>query len=698
MSMKDHGIGGFGPVPSRQDNGSQAQRPQAPRRTTQRSARSATGLAAGSSIFARMPAYTPVTRAPATPEPAQETYQETYQQPYQPDAYQDAAGQNGYAENGYAEQGYESQGYGDYERQADAGPGEETGNDYAGQSYQNGQTYGDDAYNDANGYNGGYEAEPAANGYDANGYDAGGYESPAGYANGYSSDAALEDASFEVPDFEDASFEDEPLELSDGLNGEEEPVVANGFESYDDEAAASYANGYANGYQGEGYAEPAYGEDQNGQAYNGEAYNGDNQAYAEGYDQGYANGAYQDEHAAYGDAAYEQGEGYDPQAHDAQAYGDEAYQQGYQQNGYDHDQAAYHDGYAGEVQDTGYDPHHALQNFDAPYDQAPQIPIGAHPQQDAQFGDDAQFFEGEQADADFIAAEEVAKAKGGSFLRSRSLAMVTAALLGAVALGGAMAFAYKQFGGGGQGGQPPLITADNAPVKEAPKNPGGDASPEKHKLIYDRLTANDQTETDRLVPRQEQLALPNMPAATNIPNADATASTTPAPSNTSATAADGGPRKVKTLVVRPDGSVEQPALTQTAAATAPAATAAIPPIPTPAPKPPVQTQAAASAPTRVASVEHKYVVQVASKRNQTEALASFADMQQPAVEIPPHGAARESGLQGRVVSPANWSHGRAQPSVAPVQPAQKPGLERLPRDDAVGEHGKPGLDPGSIRL
>jgi cell division septation protein DedD len=124
-------------------------------------------------------------------------------------------------------------------------------------------------------------------------------------------------------------------------------------------------------------------------------------------------------------------------------------------------------------------------------------------------------------------------------------------------------------------------------------------------------------------------------------------------------APDGGPRKVKTMVVRPDGSVETrqvPALPTeaapagaapiaTAAAPAPAAepqlAAVAPPqpaeqqpvqaapqeaaAPAPEPKPKPKQQTAAATPQAAPS---KYVVQVGSKKNQTEALASFADMQQ----------------------------------------------------------------------
>ena len=55
-----------------------------------------------------------------------------------------------------------------------------------------------------------------------------------------------------------------------------------------------------------------------------------------------------------------------------------------------------------------------------------------------------------------------------------------------------------------------------------------------------------------------------------------------------------------------------------------------PPPPAPEPKPaakPAAQQTAAAAP-QAAAAPTKYVVQVASKKNQTEALASYADLQQ----------------------------------------------------------------------
>jgi cell division septation protein DedD len=263
-------------------------------------------------------------------------------------------------------------------------------------------------------------------------------------------------------------------------------------------------------------------------------------------------------------------------------------------------------------------------------------------------------FEAQGAEADFVDESLVAPAAGRSkfaSLKGRSAFMVGSALLGAIALGGALAFAYKESGGGMGSEQPPVVTADASPVKAAPANPGGKEFPHKNKLIYDRLTNGDVAESERLVPRQENVAVPAMPPATATAGLPAPVASTDLTNPAAAAAGeDGGPRKVKTMVVRPDGSVEASpaaaaaaAAVQTAAAPAAAAVAAAtPPAATmPVPAAPITppAAAAAAAPQQAAAVapkpaptppaaNTKYVVQVGSKKSQTEALAAFADIQQ----------------------------------------------------------------------
>ena len=284
----------------------------------------------------------------------------------------------------------------------------------------------------------------------------------------------------------------------------------------------------------------------------------------------------------------------------------------------------------------------ALQAFDAPYDQPPHIALGATSAPASQ-----NFYHG---DADFldeqIPAAEAQKPRSGR--GKKSVVMVASALLGAIALGGALAFAYKQ-SGGAIDGEPPVIQADNTPVKEAPADPGGKAFPNKSKLIYDRLQNGDQPEAERIVSRQEDLAMPAMPGSEPVAAPPATVDE---PGTD-----DGGPRRVKTLVVRPDGSVAEPdpataapqqqmaaappaaaapAAAPTAPAAPPAAAAPAPAAPEAPPAPAAAAPAPAADPQPVAAIPaepkpaapSQYLVQVGSKKDQTEALATFADMQQ----------------------------------------------------------------------
>jgi cell division septation protein DedD len=302
------------------------------------------------------------------------------------------------------------------------------------------------------------------------------------------------------------------------------------------------------------------------------------------------------------------------------------------------------------------DPSRQLQAYDSVYDQPPQIALGGAPSPMPRQSQD--YFEADRGDADFIDESQLAlpastRSKLANSLKGRSAFMVGSALLGAIALGGALAFAYKQ--SGGSGGETPIITADATPVKEAPDQPGGKEFPHKNKLIYDRLTNGATPESERLVPRQEDVAVPAMPPATATAGLPAPVATTDLanPATTqSVDGEEGGPRKVKTLVVRPDGSVEAPAVADAAEAAAGAANATadaaaqaaqaaaqpanMMPVPIPdGPVPMAAPAAPAAAPQQVAAAdpapapaESKYLVQVGAHKSQTEALAIYADIQQ----------------------------------------------------------------------
>jgi hypothetical protein len=445
------------------------------------------------------------------------------------------------------------------------------------------------------------------------------------------------------------------------------------------EHAGSQAYQAASYNSGQGFSSQPYGDQNFGDASFAESGAGDASFPESSFDQNFADQNFAKQ--SFGDASFPEPQGFDasfpepsfPAAHD---FGnqDQRAPDNYAQPEI-HSQSF--DSFADDAgQDYGQvppsDPRRQLQAFDAIYDQPPQISLGSNDQARRAAQD---FYEGERIDADFLDDGQAlpqpgARAKSGMTIRGRSAFMVGSALLGAIALGGALAFAYKQSGGGLSGEQPPLVTADSRPVKELPEQAGGKEFPHKNKLIYDRLQNGDEPETERLVPRQENVAVPALPPSADGPapvaSTDFTTPTTQAVGGAEPIAvasvddgstAEGGPRKVKTMVVRPDGSMDAPpeaaaaeapaaaeaapqaaaaagAAPQTAPAAAPPAAEAAPqqvaalpapPPPTAKPKPAVQ-QTAAAAPAAAAAT--KYVVQVGSKKNQTDALASFADMQQ----------------------------------------------------------------------
>ncbi len=568
----------------------------------------------GGPVFAQMPTYTPVTRGPAqqAPEPPQPAYS-----PYTPNQPAQPSFQNPFAPSQPAPQPAPPP-QPSYSNPQNPAPG------YQAPEFQ------PQPYRGAN-------QQPSAPGF-SGAEHAGGQTYPAA---GYNGGQDFQGQSYQPQAYQDASF---------------------GDASYGD---ASYPE---TGAQDAGYAEPKFAE----------------QTYAE---QTYAKQTHGD--ASFGDASFEDAGFPDtsfaasssPFRHLESSLGGGLAQhqhteaeQGYETYTEEAAQDYVMSSQGGQVPPS--DPRRQLQAFDALYDQPPQIALGSTEARRAP----QDFYESERVDADFLDEGQVAPPPGArsklKTLRSRSVFMVGSALLGAIALGGALAFAYKQSGGGiGSGEQPPLVTADARPVKEVPDAPGGKEFPHKNKLIYDRLQNGDEPEAERIVPRQEDVAVPALPtpvATTDMVTPQNTmmidgAAAAAAPMAVAAAddTADGGPRRVKTMKVRPDGSVEEPAAAagedaaQPAMAAADGDTAALPAaaMPVPAADPPA-AEAAPARPQQVAAIQPapvkpkapkpavaqasatpaaapapvaantKYVVQVGSKKNQTEALASFADMQQ----------------------------------------------------------------------
>ena len=148
-------------------------------------------------------------------------------------------------------------------------------------------------------------------------------------------------------------------------------------------------------------------------------------------------------------------------------------------------------------------------------------------------------------------------------------------VLGVAALGGGGFYLWNGgLGEGGLSGGPKVIAANNDPVKVKPEDPGGKTVPNEDLAVYDKVDGNDTTGGDnqQLVDTTEEpvdvvrrtlspdaLPLEGRPAAGEPASKieerlGATESLDPDPAAPSATTGV-APRKVRTLVVRPDGTI-----------------------------------------------------------------------------------------------------------------------------------------------
>jgi hypothetical protein len=126
--------------------------------------------------------------------------------------------------------------------------------------------------------------------------------------------------------------------------------------------------------------------------------------------------------------------------------------------------------------------------------------------------------------------------------RSRRPLMVMMALAGAVLVGGGMAYGYKKFSSSGPQGDPPIIKSEDFPSKTKPADAGGKTFPYSDTKIMGRL--GDGTSSAPADGSSDQATAAPADTAQAAPAEDA--------SN------DGGPRKVSTLVVGRDGSIQPP--------------------------------------------------------------------------------------------------------------------------------------------
>lgn len=197
--------------------------------------------------------------------------------------------------------------------------------------------------------------------------------------------------------------------------------------------------------------------------------------------------------------------------------------------------------------------------------------------------------------------------------RPRGRGMFIAGIIGAVVVAGGLGALAMSFGGKGSGAAPVIVKADNQPIKVKPENPGGAVVPNQDNKVYDAVLkgakpaeqvqdklVNSSEEPVDVTPKEQPRVVDLAPDANN---GDGTPNAAPASTGnaTDATAADGAdsaapqpksedriaqvvqdaeknpdvvavaPRKVRTMMVKSDGSLvpredPAPAAPQVAAA------------------------------------------------------------------------------------------------------------------------------------
>ncbi|MBW8321887.1 MAG: SPOR domain-containing protein [Rhizobium sp.] len=261
--------------------------------------------------------------------------------------------------------------------------------------------------------------------------------------------------------------------------------------------------------------------------------------------------------------------------------------------------------------------------------------------------------------------------KGLSRFGSRGLLMAgTAAVV--VLLGGGALYAWLSGGASSviSSGEPPVITADKDPVKIVPENPGGKSVPNQDKAVYDRVagaTVEDPKQESLISSSEEPV---DVVQKTLIPEtlplegeAEAQALGTPVgdtedprllPDQAGTEQAPGAstepatitPRKVRTMIVRPDGTL----VAQEA--------------PEPLPSAPTLEAPAAGAPGGSAAAPTSATPALAAPSTTLATTPATTDLSPPA----------EAGTPGPVpmARPASPAETAATPALAPSAPAPAP--------------------------
>ena len=235
--------------------------------------------------------------------------------------------------------------------------------------------------------------------------------------------------------------------------------------------------------------------------------------------------------------------------------------------------------------------------------------------------------------------------------RSKKSLVTVGAVLGLGALGVGGALAFREGPSLSRDATPPVIQADKGPLKIQPQNPGGMDIPDQNKQIYERGAPEKQT---RVVNREEQpidvqqatraiaavpaAPIPPLPASSStsvtgsiVPPTTATPGSGATPGQLGSLAASlGEPKRVKTVSIRPDGTVLSDA---SPARPKPSASASATPSASPVAPPRPVADAARAAPTETGSTQ----------RDAAKPQAKLASLAAPGAASPAPAASAATG-------------------------------------------------------
>ncbi|MCY6380579.1 SPOR domain-containing protein [Hoeflea prorocentri] len=325
--------------------------------------------------------------------------------------------------------------------------------------------------------------------------------------------------------------------------------------------------------------------------------------------------------------------------------------------------------------------------------------------------------------------QEAGEEQGGR----RGMVAAIVVLVIAVVGGGGFYWWNSSLGSTGGSGEPPVISADNDPVKVKPEDPGGKTVPNQDLAVYDRVAGNETsgaaeqslvTTTEEPVDVVQRTLDPEtLPlegrATTQEPSVKveerltASESLDPDPTAADGSAAGVAPRKVRTLIVRPDGTIVAREAPEPAEQTATVSTQTVPSV-----SPATSSDASAQS----ANSQSAGGQQTASTQTQTPATAtsSVGTSSAPANEVaalpPIDDNLRDSGAlplpSGKpAVEQASPATGATQTqaatatgtqSGAPV-PATRPSEQPVTIVEAVTERGNlagspPAANPGGYMM